>query len=1064
MGVVYEAEQISLGRRVALKVLPFAGALDGKQLQRFKNEAQAAAGLHHTNIVPVHFVGCERGVHFYAMQFIDGQNLAQVIAALRHAADGEHSSRPEARPVPASAEPGAGPPPREPAADAEPTIPHSPTKQWPTSPAPDTVPQAGLATERSHRTAAYFRTAARLGQQAAEALHHAHELGVVHRDVKPGNLLLDDRGNVWVTDFGLAHLPTEASLTLSGDLVGTVRYMSPEQALAQRVGIDHRTDIYSLGATLYEMLTLRPVFAGSDRQQLLRQIAFNDPVPPRRVNKAVPAELETVVLKALEKRPEERYASAQELADDLGRFLKDEPVRAKRPTVVQRCRRWMRRHKPLVGGATAALLAALLVLAAGLGWVVGDREARRTVTDREVKLALDKAARLQHEGRLREAAAAARQAALLVDAGFADEAHRQRVHARLADLELVTDLEEARLQIAAATIDGGYDFQQQDKLYGAAFQKGRLDIDALPVEVAAARIQRSTVSTELTAALGNWALARHEVKGGSPRSWKSLLRVAQAADPDEWRNRLWDALERWDQRALLDLAGRKEVRDQLPLNLLTLATALRRMGAVKPAVALLRQARHRKPGDFWINYDLAMTLANARPPRWDEAICFFTAAVALRPLSVDARYNLGNALVEKGRLDEAKAEYDEAIRLYNVRVNKEPSLQRFETPFKVKVEVRQYILGTALWNKGRRGVAYAVYRKALGIAKGVPDSEVHYNIGQAHESWDRLDDAIAEYREALRLKKDHLEAHYHLGNALVRKDQLDEAIAEFRLGAALWKNARLFQKDGPPGLGSYFSYAHSNLGKALMAKGLFDEAIAEYRKALRIKKDYAEAYCNLGQALLHQGRFAAALKAMKQLHELSSRHAPWPYPSAQWVRKCERLMELDKRLPAILNGQRQPANPAEGLVFADLCQMACKQRFATASRFYAKAFAAEPQLAADLSSGHRYDAACAAAQAGCGQGKDADTLNAKERADLRRQALAWLRADLTAWRELLEKEPGKVRPVLAEKMQHWQKDSALAGVRSEKGLKQLPPAERGAWRQLWTKVEKTLDRARSPAK
>src|SRR5262249_35788254 len=199
MGIAYEAEQISLGRRVALKVLPFAGALDGKQLQRFKNEAQAAAGLHHTNIVPVHFVGSERGVHFYAMQFIDGQDLAQVIAQLRLSADGERSSRPEPRPVPAGAgAPAAGPPPPVPPRDPEPTISNSPARQRPAPPAPDTV-QVGLATEESHRTAAYFRTAARLGQQAAEALHHAHELGVVHRDVKPGNLLLDGRGNVWVT-------------------------------------------------------------------------------------------------------------------------------------------------------------------------------------------------------------------------------------------------------------------------------------------------------------------------------------------------------------------------------------------------------------------------------------------------------------------------------------------------------------------------------------------------------------------------------------------------------------------------------------------------------------------------------------------------------------------------------------------------------------------------------------------------------------------------------------------------------------------------------------------------
>jgi serine/threonine protein kinase len=188
--------------------------------------------------------------------------------------------------------------------------------------------------------------------QAAEALEHAHQLGVVHRDIKPANLLLDHRGHLWVTDFGLAHSQNQAGLTLSGDLVGTLRYMSPEQALAQRVTIDHRTDIYSLGATLYELLTLEPAYHGHDRQELLRQIAFEEPRPPSHYSKAIPVELETIILKAIEKNPAERYATAQEVAEDLERFLKDEPIRAKRPTLLQRGRR------PEVSSLTAAASAA----------------------------------------------------------------------------------------------------------------------------------------------------------------------------------------------------------------------------------------------------------------------------------------------------------------------------------------------------------------------------------------------------------------------------------------------------------------------------------------------------------------------------------------------------------------------------------------------------------------------------------------------------------------------------------------------------------------------------------
>jgi serine/threonine protein kinase len=292
MGIVYEAVQVSLGRRVALKVLPFAAALDARQLQRFKNEAQAAAHLHHTNIVPVYAVGCERGVHFYAMQYIDGQTLAKVIADLRlQNADFPKSTASRAsQPSPPATMDYQPPPP-----DSQSAIGNL------KSAIPSSTAVAALSTERSTKNASFFRAAAHLGVQAAEALEHAHQLGVIHRDVKPANLLVDAGGHLWVADFGLAKLGSEAGLTMTGDLVGTLRYMSPEQALAKRVTADGRTDVYSLGVTLYELLTLEPAYNGRNREEVLRQIAFEEPRLPRRLNKAVPGELETIVLKALAK-------------------------------------------------------------------------------------------------------------------------------------------------------------------------------------------------------------------------------------------------------------------------------------------------------------------------------------------------------------------------------------------------------------------------------------------------------------------------------------------------------------------------------------------------------------------------------------------------------------------------------------------------------------------------------------------------------------------------------------------------------------------------------------------
>jgi serine/threonine protein kinase len=305
MGVVYEALQLSLGRHVALKVLPSADAAVPKRLQRFRVEAQAAAHLHHPHIVPIFAVGCEHGVHYYVMQFIRGRTLASIIRGLRGGAPGASGSSS-----------------------------HEPLGRGPE----------------------FYRAVARLGIQAAEALEHAHGLGILHRDIKPANLMVDDRSDLWITDFGLARLQGNSDLTQTGDLIGTLRYMSPEQAGGKQVVVDHRTDIYSLGATLYETLALRPAFDGEDREELLRRVALEEPISPIRVDPSIPRDLETIVLKAMSKDPSGRYFSAQELGDDLARFLDDRPIRARRPGPLKRVARWSRRHRTAVAAAVSALV------------------------------------------------------------------------------------------------------------------------------------------------------------------------------------------------------------------------------------------------------------------------------------------------------------------------------------------------------------------------------------------------------------------------------------------------------------------------------------------------------------------------------------------------------------------------------------------------------------------------------------------------------------------------------------------------------------------------------------
>ncbi len=349
MGIVYEAQQLSLGRRVALKVLSFASGLDPVRLQRFRNEAQAAAQLHHSHIVPVYAVGADRGVHYFAMQFIDGRSLAQVIESLRQT---KTSPGMKERGV---ADDGSNPSTRD-AFDLDATK---------------------SMNSRSGRDR-HYRSVAKMMIQAASGLAHAHLYGVVHRDIKPANLMLDPVGNIWITDFGLAQIQTDSNLTRSGDLLGTLRYMSPEQSSGGRTPMDHRTDIYSLGITLYEMLTLQPAITGTGYQEIVNQIAEEDPPSPRSIDPNIPLELEIITRKAIAKNPVDRYETASMMAEDLQRWLDDKPILAKPPTWYHRIAKWRRRHSSLV--AVATVFAAFACLGLLVTTVVVIREQLKTAS------------------------------------------------------------------------------------------------------------------------------------------------------------------------------------------------------------------------------------------------------------------------------------------------------------------------------------------------------------------------------------------------------------------------------------------------------------------------------------------------------------------------------------------------------------------------------------------------------------------------------------------------------------------------------------------------------------
>jgi tetratricopeptide (TPR) repeat protein/serine/threonine protein kinase len=1301
MGVVYEAEQLSLKRRVALKVLPFAATLDPRRLTRFHNEAVAAASLHHDHIVAVHAVGCERGTHYYAMGFVDGRTLAQVIATRRKSA-------------------GAA------AAEKQGTEPYRQGEGGEARPSAETVAAASSTLEQETGKR-YHREVARLGIEAAEALEHAHALGVVHRDVKPGNLMLDGRGKLWVTDFGLARLADEPGVTVSGDLLGTLRYMSPEQALARHGLVDHRTDVYSLGVTLYELLTLRPAVGGKDRQEVLRNIAFEEPAAPRRLQPAVPRDQETVVLKAMAKNPRERYATAKELADDLRRFLEDRPIRARRPGLGQRLRKWARRHRAVVGAAAVCLLVAGAALAGSVGWAAGERRAQRKETARVVEAALADAEDWLGKDRPYEALSAALRAEGLLRQAGGHPGLQPLVDEMLWDVRLLLRLERARLSQSAVR-DGDADWKGADEDYERAFAEFGLDVLAGNAADAVECIKGRQIAVELAAFLDHWALVRRAARGAMDPGWRKLLDVARQADPDVGRARFREALSRRDTKGLTRLAQAGGL-DGLSA---TSLTAYYGKGAPPQVVALLRRAQRQRPDDFWVNHTLASALRDLRPAHLEEAIGFYRAAVALRPQSPGALLHLGIGLEKKGRLDEAiacfedairlkpdyaeahtgrgyalakkgkvdeaiaclkeaihlkpalaeahnnlglalgkKGEVDEAIACYSAAICLQPDFAEAHTNLGVELEEKgrldeavachrvairlqpdfagpHYNLGIALGKKGKLDEAVVCYQEAIRRQPGFaeahsnlgnalrdkgkleeaiaccreavrlkPDlAEAHTNLGNALRDKGEVDEAVVCYQEAIRRQPDYAEAHSNLGNALRDKGEVDEAIAchrvaiclkpdsaavysnlgaalrekgkleeaiacykqairlqpdfamahtnlgnalrdkgklneaiacyraairlqpdlalahcnlgaalrdkgeveeaiaclkeaiclkpdnaaaHSRLGAALrdkgevdeaiacYKQAILLQPD--------FAMAHTNLGSALAdkgeldeaiaclkeairlqpgsalakyglgyvlgKKGRLDEAIACYKQAIRLQPDYAEAHCNLGDALQRQGRFTEALDARRRGHELGSKRPGWPFPSAQWVRVAEFLVELDRKLPAVLQGKQRPADAAEAAALAELC-LGFKKRPASAALLYQEALAAAPKLAEDLGAGHRYNAACAAVLAGCGQGKDAAGLGEMDRLRWRRQALTWLHADLRAWQHLLDRDQLKARTAITQTMRHWLADPDFNGVRGEEALARLPAEERDAWARLWADVADLLARTKDP--
>jgi serine/threonine protein kinase/tetratricopeptide (TPR) repeat protein len=781
MGVVYEAEQQALGRRVALKVLPRTSAGERSAQVRFQREAKAAARMHHTNIVPVFDVGQDGEHLYYAMQLIHGQGLDLVIDDLKRL----------------RAQSGATPVAQDQAADRsiaaslvtgkfehENLAPESETKTKETArfegsaPSSAVLPgQSEISTVTTNR-GAYFRSVAQIGVQTAAALSYAHSRGIIHRDIKPGNLILDTTGNVWVTDFGLAKTGDEG-MTDTGDVLGTVRYMAPERFRGQ---CDVRADVYALGLTLYELVTLKPAYSCGDRLKLIELIRETEAASPRSVDARIPRDLETIVMKAIDKDPKRRYQSADEMGDDLQRFVNDEPINARRIGSLERLGRWCRRNP-----AVASLIAAVLVLMAA-GTTASTRQAvvanlaRADLAAKNTELK-DEQAKVQARFEL------AQKAIALFHTGVSEDALLK--HPQFKDLRTKL-LKEAAAFYAdlEKLLAGQTDAKSRHALAAAYFQLGELT-EKIGEKAEALGVHRKALALriELAAAAG----ADRETRLDLARSLRAvgilLMKTGDVAG----------ALRAWEQQRDIATALEAETASD--------------QAATDTVRAVLAQS-HNAIG--------VVLMDTGRPT---EALQAHQKALALRQKLADA-----NPAVAQYRSDLALSHFNIGKMLTGIA----------DTPAVNQTALREFGKALAIWQElADANRAVTLFQEDLAYTHGMI-SILLSRTGHPEEAVLAVHNALAiqqklvdDHPAVTEFQADLAWSHNQFAWMLIRQKRLAEAFTAVDAGLTLLK--KLTEADPEnTGFARGLGHSYAYRGWALVRSGQPSKAGADLRRALEL--------------------------------------------------------------------------------------------------------------------------------------------------------------------------------------------------------------------------------------
>jgi serine/threonine-protein kinase len=866
-------------------------------------------------------------------------------------------------------------------------------------------------------------TTADLVAQMADGLHHAHAHGIIHRDMKPANVLLDENTRPRITDFGIARFLEGDSQckTRKGELLGTPAYMAPEQA--DRGAIQTTTDVYALGVILYEMLTGRPPFVAPTGLETIQLVLNAEPVPPRKLQPNLPVDLETITLKCLRKEPHQRYASAQELADDLRRWLAGAPILARPLSIWSRAVRWCRRN-PLTATLSAALVGTVVGLGTlGIFWRAANEErrieearrteranARREAAAQSLDEDLEKIAAALRDEDWAPAREAQGHAEGILEHRDVPEGYRERLDESRKALDLVAAL--SRVLAGTGRARGNkFDYASTDAEYRACLEPLGIQLNR-PMEEWVATLRQSLVRGEIVRAVDRWAGLRSLLQDARGCRW--LLELNNQLDADEWRQEARRELLD-GERARLEARSRRveneaRTRDQLRL----LGLLLEITGQTEEAKRLYRTAQTRYPTDFHCNHALGVLLMNENTrDAWAEALGCFRAALAIRPASAGVQVNAGVMLWRLDRKVEALEAYRRAAAL-------QPNYA-----------AAHFNQGVVLQALQRHDEAADCFQTAANLEPDNPSPL--YRVALMRLKRDRL----ADMRSILQLIEDR---------GLYRFDEMQAILMEMdRRGldeASLEDRARALRQD-PENAG-----LHYDQGTVLHRLGRFPEAVSLLREAVRLDPRQPTHHCNLGLALLEVGEFNEGVESLCRGHALASADPKWPFPSAAWLVDAQTLARLQGLLEnRPLDELLRDLTPKEVESLGRL--LAIQKRYAPALAAYARALSRGAGTQTAWAPAVRWSAARAGLLAGLGAGTD--PVPESERQALRAAALSWLHQELADLRQFLAQGgPERSRIVVGHL-------DACAHSHDSRDLRRLisrlPAAEQKIWRETLQQLE-----------